>query len=97
MLLDYCEFCFFMSGMISRVLILRQIRSVYRLIEFALGIQGYPFTHEWIFYVFESLPMLPAIAVFCVWHPAEYLGGGWRKGKGVGDVQLENSSGGTNV
>jgi hypothetical protein len=69
--------------MISRVLILRQIRSVYRLIEFALGIQGYPFTHEWIFYVFESLPMLPAISVFCVWHPAEYLGGGWRKGRGL--------------
>jgi hypothetical protein len=97
MLLDYCEFCFSMSGMISSVLILRQLRSIYRLIEFALGIQGYPFTHEWIFYVFESLPMLPAISVFCVWHPAEYLGGGWRKGKGVGDVQLENSSGGTNV
>jgi hypothetical protein len=41
--------------------------------------------------------MLPAISVFCMWHPGEYLGGGWRKGKGVGDVQLENSSGGTNV
>jgi hypothetical protein len=95
-LLDYCEFCLVLGGIMSSVLILRQLRSVYRLIEFALGIQGYPFTHEWIFYVFESLPMLPAISVFCVWHPAEYLGG-WRKGKRVGDVQLESSSGGTNV
>ncbi|KAH7391576.1 RTA1 like protein-domain-containing protein [Cadophora sp. MPI-SDFR-AT-0126] len=58
---------------ISCVLIL--IRSIYRLIEFALGIFGYPFTHEWMFYVFESVPMVPAILVFCVWHPAAYLGG----------------------
>jgi hypothetical protein len=43
------------------------------LIEFILGINGYPFSHEWIFYVFESTPMLPAIGVFCVWHPAKYL------------------------
>ncbi|KAF2491019.1 RTA1 like protein [Lophium mytilinum] len=54
------------------------VRCVYRVIEFALGIDGYPFTHEWVFYVFESLPMLPAISVFCVYHPARYLGkAGW--------------------
>lgn len=49
---------------------------MYRVVEFALGIYGYPFTHEWIFYVFEALPMLPAIAVFCFVHPAKYLGRG---------------------
>ena len=47
---------------------------MYRVVEFGLGIYGYPFTHEWIFYVFEALPMLPAIAVFCFVHPAKYLG-----------------------
>jgi hypothetical protein len=52
-------------------------------IEFALGIEGYPFTHEWIFYVFEALPMLPAISVFCFVHPAKYLGS---KG-GLGKVE----------
>ncbi|OCL14872.1 RTA1 like protein [Glonium stellatum] len=57
---------------ISSALIL--IRCVYRVIEFACGIHGYPFTHEWIFYVFESLPMLPAISIFCFYHPAKYLG-----------------------
>jgi hypothetical protein len=46
---------------------------VYRLIEFGLGIDGYPFSHEWIFYVFESVPMLPAIFVFIIWYPAKYL------------------------
>jgi hypothetical protein len=25
------------------------------------------------FYVFESLPMLPAIAIFCIRHPGKYL------------------------
>lgn len=28
-----------------------------------------------MFYVLESVPMVPAILVFCVWHPAAYLGG----------------------
>jgi hypothetical protein len=46
---------------------------VYRLIEFILGIGGYPFSHEWIFYVFESLPMLPSIGIFCIYHPGKYL------------------------
>jgi RTA1 like protein len=46
---------------------------VYRVIEFILGINGYPFSHEWIFYVFESLPMLPAIGVFCIWYPGKYF------------------------
>jgi hypothetical protein len=46
---------------------------VYRLIEFALGVEGYPFNHEWVFYVFESLPMLPAISIFCLWYPGKYL------------------------
>ncbi|KFY03682.1 hypothetical protein O988_01308 [Pseudogymnoascus sp. VKM F-3808] len=49
------------------------VRCIYRLIEFALGIDGYPFVHEWMFYVLESLPMLVAIIIFCVYHPAKYL------------------------
>ncbi|OCK85354.1 RTA1-domain-containing protein [Lepidopterella palustris CBS 459.81] len=56
---------------VSSALIL--IRCVYRVIEFALGIHGYPFTHEWVFYVFETLPMLPAISIFCFYHPARIL------------------------
>lgn len=51
-----------------------KVRCVFRVIEFALGVDGYPFKHEWMFYLFESLPMLPAIIVFCFIHPAKYLG-----------------------
>lgn len=60
-----------------------------------MGIDGYPFMHEWMFYIFESLPMLPAIAVFCSFHPAKYLGshGGREKEESsdpVSDLALTN-------
>ncbi|KAF2690796.1 RTA1-domain-containing protein [Lentithecium fluviatile CBS 122367] len=71
------------------------VRSIYRVIEFALGIEGYPFQHEWMFYVFEALPMVPAIAIFCFIHPAKYLGSKGRAGKlKVADSGTELESGG---
>ncbi|WQF83866.1 Putative RTA-like protein [Colletotrichum destructivum] len=42
---------------------------------------GYAFRNEWLFWVFEALPMLIAIGVFCVWHPSEYLGRDDAKGR----------------
>lgn len=41
--------------------------------------------------MFESVPMVPAIVVFCVWHPAAYFGGRERgAGKSASDdVPLE--------
>jgi hypothetical protein len=79
---------------LSRMLLMlvTQIRSVYRLVEFAMGIHGYPFTHEWMFYVLESLPMLPAILVFCVYHPAKYFAS-QRRRKVISDLQLGSSDG----
>lgn len=35
--------------------------------------QGYAFRTEWLFWVFETIPMIFAIGVFCVWHPSQYL------------------------
>jgi hypothetical protein len=49
------------------------VRSIYRLVEFALGIEGYPFANEWPFYVFEAVPMLFAISIFCLWFPPAYV------------------------
>jgi RTA1 like protein len=46
---------------------------VYRLIEFALGFHGYPFTHEWIFYVLESVPMLFAVSILAIFFPGKHL------------------------
>ncbi|KUJ10795.1 putative RTA1 domain protein [Mollisia scopiformis] len=66
------------------------IRSTYRLIEFALGIRGYPFTHDWTFCVFESVPMLGAVGVFCVWHPGAYFGPGKKRGfRDGGEIQMD--------
>ena len=33
-----------------------------------------------MFYVFEAVPMLIAISVFCVWHPGAYFGAGKLRG-----------------
>lgn len=40
---------------------------------------GYAYSNEWLFWVFEALPMAPAIAIFCIFHPSQYLGdhGSW--------------------
>lgn len=69
------------------------MRSIYRLVEFAQGIDGYTFTHEWVFYVLEAGPMLPAIAVFCFFHPAKYLGSNGCEAKN-GRIDFESMTGG---
>lgn len=49
------------------------VRSVYRLVEFGLGIEGYPFRHEWMLWVFEALPMALALTVLGWRHPSLVL------------------------
>jgi hypothetical protein len=56
-LIDYCGFET-LKRVKTRADGLLQNRSIHRLVEFTIGIYGYHFTHEWIFYVFESVPML---------------------------------------
>ncbi|WYZ37870.1 hypothetical protein EsH8_II_001376 [Colletotrichum jinshuiense] len=76
------------------------LRSLYRVIEFAEGMDGYAFRHEWLFWIFEALPMLVAIGVFCVWHPSKYLGRDGAKSrlpKGGDGVQMERRSSYANV
>ena len=50
-----------------------QIRSIYRVVEFALGIEGYPFQHEWPLYVLEATPMLFAIGILALYHPVNLV------------------------
>ena len=50
-----------------------QIRSIYRVVEFALGIEGYPFQHEWPLYVLEATPILFAIVILAVYHPVNLV------------------------
>ncbi|KAL6232439.1 hypothetical protein BDW75DRAFT_19661 [Aspergillus navahoensis] len=49
------------------------IRSIFRLIEFALGTESYVMTHEWPLYVLEAVPMLIAFVVLGWYHPSRWL------------------------
>ncbi|TVY20544.1 Protein RTA1 [Lachnellula arida] len=56
---------------LTSVLIL--VRSVYRMVDFALGRSGYTEMHEWCLYVFDALVIFPVLVCFVVWHPGRYL------------------------
>ncbi|RBR24086.1 uncharacterized protein FIESC28_03199 [Fusarium coffeatum] len=73
---------------ISSILIMT--RCIFRVIEFAGGRDSYAFSHEWLFWVFESLPMVGAIGIFCIYHPSKYLG---KHGARFKVVQPEESVG----
>lgn len=76
MVRELASFRFFRGSMLT----ISKIRCIFRVAEFAEGMNGYAFHTEWLFWVFEALPMAPAIAIFCVFHPSRYLGkhGAWR-------------------
>ncbi|CAG7564901.1 unnamed protein product [Fusarium equiseti] len=61
-----------LSVYISSILIM--VRCLFRVIEFAGGRDSYALSHEWLFWIFESLPMVGAIGIFCIYHPGKYLG-----------------------
>jgi hypothetical protein len=50
-----------------------QIRSIYRVVEFAMGVYGYLFQHEWGLYVFEATPMFIALTVLAWCHPVRWM------------------------
>jgi hypothetical protein len=47
------------------------IRSVFRVVEYAMGNEGYPLSNEWTLYVFDSVPMFAAMVIFGVWYPSD--------------------------
>ncbi|PYH90742.1 RTM1-like protein [Aspergillus ellipticus CBS 707.79] len=49
------------------------VRSVYRLIEFAQGNNGYFISHELYLYMFDALMMLQVMVVMNVFHPSVVL------------------------
>ncbi|GAM42019.1 RTA1 domain protein [Talaromyces pinophilus] len=51
----------------------QQVRLIYRLIEFSMGIGTYTWNHEWPLYVLEAVPMLLAMITLGWYHPARYL------------------------
>ncbi|KAF9873058.1 RTM1 protein [Colletotrichum karsti] len=45
-------------------------RSVFRIIEFIMGNDGYLLSTEWPLYIFDSIPMLAVMWIFWYWFPS---------------------------
>lgn len=54
-------------------MILLIIRSIYRIVEFAMGFRGYLAIHEVYFYVFECLLIIFAFGLFVPLHPGIWM------------------------
>jgi hypothetical protein len=59
-------------------------RSVFRIVEYVLGTNGYPLTHEWTLYAFDTVPMLVVALLFSVWYPSNF------SPKIPADIQLDS-------
>lgn len=46
------------------------IRSVFRVVEYSMGYDGYALAHEWTLYVFDSVPMVGVMIVFFWRYPS---------------------------
>ncbi|RDW92942.1 RTA1 domain-containing protein [Aspergillus mulundensis] len=51
------------------VSVLIMVRSVFRVVEYAMGQEGYLLSHEWPMYVFDSVLMLGVMVIWGRWHP----------------------------
>ncbi|KAJ6109076.1 RTA-like protein [Penicillium sp. IBT 16267x] len=58
------------------VSILILVRSIFRLIEYKYGFDGYIMTHEVFSYIFDALIMFIAMVVMNLYHPAVIFGDG---------------------
>ncbi|CZR53714.1 related to Rtm1p [Phialocephala subalpina] len=55
--------------MIYTVSILIFARSIFRVVEFIQGQDGYSLGHEWTLYVFDTVPMFIVAVIFWWWYP----------------------------
>ncbi|KAK3367719.1 RTA1 like protein-domain-containing protein [Podospora didyma] len=66
-------------------------RSVFRVIEFSMGHDGYLLSNEWPLYVFDAVPMFAVMAIFWWWFPSTAAGakkrGTWGSVTSMSDLQ----------
>ena len=48
------------------------VRSVFRLIEYIQGPEGFLLGHEWPLYTFDTAPMLVVQIIYVIWFPGEF-------------------------
>jgi hypothetical protein len=55
--------------MLYSVSIMIMVRSLFRVVEYAMGRNGYLLSHEWPMYAFDSALMVLSVVVFAWWYP----------------------------
>lgn len=45
------------------------VRSLFRVVEYAMSNDGYLLEHEWTMYIFDSVPMFAVMVVYYLWYP----------------------------
>jgi hypothetical protein len=70
--------------MLYAVSLLIMIRSVFRVVEYIMGYDGYLLAHEWSLYTFDSALMFLVTVIFYVYYPSELQ----RKDVDSDDVQM---------
>ncbi|KAH8586669.1 RTA1 like protein-domain-containing protein [Bisporella sp. PMI_857] len=77
--------------MLYGVSVLIIVRSIFRIVEFIMGEDGYLLTHEWTLYVFDTVPMLAVAVLFYLRYPEHIVS------KETDDIQLESQSSGERI
>ncbi|KAF2873825.1 RTA1 like protein-domain-containing protein [Massariosphaeria phaeospora] len=49
------------------------LRCVFRLVEYAMGNTKYLISHEWTLFVFDTVPMVLALAIMLILQPSKYV------------------------
>jgi hypothetical protein len=70
--------------MLYGVSVLIIIRSIFRIVEYVMGTDGYPLTHEWTLYLFDTVPMLVASVLVFFKYPDKITP------RETSDIQLES-------
>lgn len=47
------------------------IRSIFCVVEYLMGNEGYPLSHEWTLYIFDSVLMLLVTVIFYLRYPSK--------------------------
>ncbi|RAL17610.1 RTA1 domain-containing protein [Aspergillus homomorphus CBS 101889] len=45
------------------------VRSIFRVLEYAMGQKGYLLVNEWPLFVFDAVPMVSVMVIWGYWHP----------------------------
>lgn len=53
--------------------VLIMVRSIFRVVEYLQGFDGYLLSHEPYLYVFDAVPMFAVMVIFNVVHPSEVV------------------------